>query len=174
MALMVIFSMGGLAVRRHASPNRLRCRPSVVNVDSSEIDVVLDPWPVRTGQGVVAAGRVRVTETGMERDLRSTPAAGRWDDVDLLEYAARALWSWVTVPLLDDPGPGHRLIRDADGLVVRHEEGEVIHELSGHCDFGGLVVATRRRTHGRHGVPLEWADLVAAHMIPSTPTQPLN
>ena len=115
---------------------------------------------------------MRVTETGTERALRTTPAPGRWDDVDLLEYAARALWSWIAVPLALEDGPG--VVRDDEGVVVRYEEGELVHELSGHCDFGGVLVATQRRTRSRHGVPLEWADLVAAHMIPSTPTQPLN
>ena len=46
---MVIFSMGGLMVRRHASPNRLRCRPSVVALGGGAIDVVLDPFPDRSG-----------------------------------------------------------------------------------------------------------------------------
>ncbi len=167
---MAIFSMGGLAIRRHASPNRLRCRPSVVDLDAPELNVVLDPWPDRRGQGVVAAGRARVTETGAERELRGTPAPGRWDDLDLLEYTAQALWSWIAVPLRDGPG----LVRDGEGLVVRHEEGGVVHELSRHCDFGGVLVATRRRTRSRRGAPLAWADLVAAHVIPSTPAQPLN
>ena len=150
--LMIIFSLGGLTVRRHANPNRLRCRPALVALDGP-LDVTLDPYPDRTGQGVVAGGRVRVVADGVDvasRDLSPTPAPGRWDDLDLLEYAACSVWSWV--------GAGER---------DRQEDGDLVHELTDHCDFGGVVVATRRRTRNRHGVQVAWADLVAAHVIPA-------
>lgn len=156
---MVIFSMGGLTLRRHSNPNRLRCRTGLVTL-GGPLDVTLDPYPERTGQGVVAGGRVRLVADAVDvaaRDLASPPAAGRWDDLDLLEYAACSLWSWVGA------GPATRL-----------EEGDLVHELSDHCDFGGVVVATRRRTRNRHGVALAWADLVAAHVIPAAPTKTLN
>jgi len=151
--LMIIFSMGGLMLRRHGHANRLRCRPALVAVGAPEIDVTLDPYPDRTGQGVVAGGKVRVVADGVDvasRDLSPSPAPGRWDDLDLLEYAACSLWSWVSA-----------------GPLTRQEEGDLVHELSDHCDFGGVVVATRRRTRNRHGVPVAWADLVAAHVIPT-------
>jgi hypothetical protein len=141
---------------------------------------VLDPYPERKGQGVVADGRVRVLADDMEigaRELSGTPIVGRWDDLDLLEYTACSLWSWVALPVMWDLPPGrhevtvqartHTIMVNGDRAVTRHDEGGVIHHLSGHCDFGGVLVATRRRTRNRHGVPLAWADLVAAHVIPT-------
>lgn len=154
---MIIFSMGGLILRRHSKPNRLRCRTALVAL-GGPLDVTLDPYPERTGQGVVAGGKVRVVADGVDvatrdlvtRNVAAAPAPGRWDDLDLLEYAACSLWAWVGA-----------------GEATRQEEGDLVHELSGHCDFGGVTVATRRRTRNRHGVAVAWADLVAAHSIPA-------
>lgn len=182
---MVIFSMGGLTLRRHANPSRLRCRTGLVALGGPH-EVVIDPYPARTGKGVVGAGQVRVVADDVDmaaRAMSSTPGGGRWDDLDLLEYAAASLWTWVALPLLFELEPRagvqeitvptgwpaisgvHRLTVDESGAVTRHEEGDVVHGLSGHCEFGGALVATRRRTRTRHGVPVAWADLVAAHMI---------
>lgn len=151
---MVIFSMGGLTVRRQA-----RCRTGLVGLEGP---------PHVEIQPTVAGHR---------------PGVGA-DDVEL----AAALWTWVALPLQFPLEPGrrqditvpdgwpaapgvHTLTVDDDGAVTRHEEGDLVHDLSGHCDFGGVLVATRRRTrrrtHGRHGLPLGWADLVAAHVIPT-------
>jgi hypothetical protein len=66
---------------------------------------------------------------------------------------------------------------DAAGRVHRHEEGRLVHELTGHCDFEGVVVATRRRTRARVGgrlVPVHWADVVAAHVLPDPTAHALN
>jgi hypothetical protein len=155
---------------------------------------VIDPFPERAGRGVVDGGRVRlIGENGIEiasKERSSTGAGGRWGDLELLEFAATALWTWVALPLAFDLGPGrhevttppeslatpgvHALTVDADGRVIRHEDGDVVHHLSGQCDFGGVLVATRRRTRSRLGAPIGWADLVAAHVIPAAPSETLN
>ena len=123
----------------------------------------------------------------------------RWDDLDLLGFAAATRWPWLALPVfLDDPAgvvrnrdtgvrevelparwPGagrrHVLHLDAEGRVYRHEEGGLVHQLSGHCDFGGAELATRRRTYRRGGqTTLAWADVVAAHVLPGEHRKSLN
>ncbi|MGH9280215.1 MAG: hypothetical protein ACRD12_19205, partial [Acidimicrobiales bacterium] len=65
------------------------------------------------------------------------------------------------------PGAGrHRLHLDGDGRVYRHDEGNVVHHLSGHCDFGGVELATSRRTRRRgRDLTVGWGDVVAAHLL---------
>src|SRR5947209_7364393 len=198
---MVIFSVGGLGLAVHGKSGTLRCQPSVVTL-AAPLDVVLDPFPEPGVRGVVSAGRARVVRDGVDvagGALSRELPPGRWSDVDVLAYSATTLFGWIVLPvLLDDPawerrqlepadglrrlevtvsGQRHVVGVDGDGLVRRHEEGRVVHELSGHCDFEGIVVATPRRTRtrakpDRRSVPVGWADVVAAHVLPNVPSGP--
>ena len=216
---MVIFSVGGVGMGRHGKRAVLRCQPSVVTLSGPPV-IVLDPFPALGGgaasrpeadphRGVVAGGRARLLRGEVELDARplAAPGRGRWDDLDVLSFAAATLFGWIVLPaMLHDPAlavrelegpragalgrlevtapPGwpagatrHVLHVDADGLVHRHEEGRLVHELAGHCDFDGALIATRRRTRARVGgrlVPLRWADVVAAHVLADPAAQTLN
>src|SRR5947209_16894632 len=152
---MVIFSVGGVGLAAHGKSGALRCQPSVVTL-GGPLGVVLDPFPEPDSRGVVGDGRARVLRDGEEvagGPVDGELPRGRWGDVDVLSYAATTLFGWIVLPvLLDDPGvawrqlePADELRRleatvsgrrhvvgvDADGLVRRHEEGRVVHELSG-------------------------------------------
>jgi hypothetical protein len=136
---------------------------------------------------------------------RGGRARARWDDLDVLAFAGTTLWTWVALPLrLDDPnlavrrheptaaegltrvavtvpegwpasGIEHVVHVDGEGRVRRHEEGRFVHHLSGHCDFGGVVVPTRRRSRaGGDRVAVLWADVVAAALLPDIPSRSLN
>jgi hypothetical protein len=188
---MVIFSMGGLELQRHLRGGAVRCRTGLMPI-AIPPQVTLDPYPGREGKGVVEDGSARLLDAdGAEIARRPVgPGAGgfRWDDLVLLAYTAGALWAWLVLPLaLDDPavtvrevderrrevewpdgGRPHLLHLDGEGRVVRHDDGDLVHELSGHCDFGGAELATVRRSRRRDGhATVAWADVVAAHVLPS-------
>lgn len=195
--LMVIFSLGGVHMAGHVRPRAVRCQPAFVPLQG-EPQVVLDPFPEKGHRGTVEGGQVRIGP-GDARPLAAAARGGRWDDLDLAAFAARQLWAWVALPLVlarpevsvraaghrrlevtvpaqwpAPPGP-HVLHLDGDDLVVRHEEaGGLVHELIEHCEFSGVPVATRRRTRGRGGVTVLWADVVAAAVHPSVAQKPLN
>jgi hypothetical protein len=200
--VMVIFSLGGASLAAHGKRSALRCQPSVLTLAAPPV-IVLDPYPTSGAKGIVADGRARVVGGDAEVDGRplGPPGRGRWDDLDVLSFAAATLFGWIVLPaLLDDPALAvrrldagrldvtvpdgwpagaerHVLHVDGDGLVRRHDEGHLVHELSGHCDFGGVVVATRRRTRARVAgrlVPMHWADVVAAHVLPEPAAHALN
>jgi hypothetical protein len=186
-ALMVIFSLGGLTLATHRRSAAVRCRTAFVPVPSPSGEpprVVLAPYPDEGLQGIVEGGRARVVRGDDEVGSRALDELGggarRWDDLDVLIFAATSLWAWVALPLAVaarlEPGrsvtvtaepdwpvlsPAHVLVADEAGRVVRHEEGGSVHRLSGHCDFGGVTVATHRRTLA-HGVAVLWGDVVAA------------
>ena len=201
--LMVIFSAGGLGLAVHGRSGTIRCQPSVVTL-AAPLDVVLEPFPEAGSRGLVAGGRARIVRDDVDVASGAVGAdlpRGRWSDLDVLSYAASTLFGWIVLPvILDGPaverrelepsgdlrrvevvvlGRRHVVGVDGDGLVRRHEEGHVIHELSGHCDFEGTIVATRRRTlirtdpaWNRRSVPVAWADVVAAHVLPVAPIGP--
>lgn len=170
--VVVIFSLGGLTLRRHLRSGAVRCCTGYVALDGSR-QVVLDPFPERGRRGSVVDGRVRVWRDDVE--VPPEPERGvRWDDHRLVEFAARTLCDWIALPLrLDGAAPGrheldggeHVLWVAADGRVTRHQERTSghVHELSGHCELEGVRLATRRRTRDRRGIPLLWADVVAGH-----------
>ncbi|MGH9226439.1 MAG: hypothetical protein ACRD2W_22205 [Acidimicrobiales bacterium] len=181
--LMAIFSLGGLHMTR-ARPRAVRCTPGFLAMDGSR-RVVLDPFPEKGMTGVLEDGYARLSRG--DHEVASQPWTGpsvgkrRWTDLDLLVFAGMTLWTWIGLPLelhdqagavveLDVPSDWpatsrhHVLYRDEQGNVVRHEEGPLIHKLSAHCEFGGAVVATRRRTRAVRGVTVLWADVVAAAM----------
>jgi hypothetical protein len=186
-ALMVIFSLGGVTLTTHRRSRAVRCRTAFVPVPGPSTDpprVVLAPFPAEGSQGIVEAGRARVVRGAEEVGSRALNELGggarRWDDLDVLIFAATSLWAWVALPLVVaerlEPGrsvavtaeadwpvlsPTHVLVADGRGRVVRHEEVGAVHRLSGHCDFGGVTVATHRRTHA-HGLAVLWGDVVAA------------
>jgi hypothetical protein len=191
---MVIFSAGVVGVGAHGKRAALRCQPSVVTLGGPPT-IVLDPFPSDGAHGMVAGGRARVVRDGAEVGARALapPGKRRWDDLDVLSFAAATLFGWIVLPaMLGDPvlrvrplepgrlevsvsagwptGPAEHVVDvGADGLVYRHEEGRLVHDLTGHCDFEGTIVATRRRTRARVGgrlVPIGWADVVAAHVLP--------
>lgn len=195
---MAIFSMGGLTLQRHLRGGAVRCRTGFIPLGLPP-RVTVEPYPGRGGKGIVEDGWARLVGAGgTELDRRRLgelrPQTLRWDDLGLLSYTAAALWTWLVLPLaLDDPGlcvrgrPGRRLEvevpegspgggvthvlhLDAEGRTYRHEEGNLVHHLSGHCDFGGAVLATNRRTQGRaHDLTVAWAHVVAAHLLPANP-----
>ncbi len=199
--LMVIFSVGGLGAAVHGvRTGLLRCQPAVVTL-AAVPEIVLDPFPSPGSTGVVAGDRARVMRGDVEVAARSVLAPlsrRRWDDLDVLAFAAATLSAWIVLPaMLDDPAVGARELEPAAGVrrvevptaaggshvlhvddrgwVTRHEEDPFVHELSGHCDFGGITVATRRRTRIQRGgrwLPVQWADVVAAHAIPDHPQNP--
>ncbi|HVL27630.1 MAG TPA: hypothetical protein VM390_05750 [Acidimicrobiales bacterium] len=147
-------------------------------------------------RGVVAGGEVRMLAAGGSEvasgPLAALAAAGgaRAGDLQLLGFVAAQLWTWVGLPLalsapgveVADRGGGvvdvtvpegwpverrsHRLHLDGEGRVVRHQDGPFVHHLSGHCDFGGVTVATRRRTTAADRVTVLWGDVVAAAVHP--------
>ncbi|MGH9280669.1 MAG: hypothetical protein ACRD12_21575, partial [Acidimicrobiales bacterium] len=157
--LMVIVSLGGFALQRHLRAGAVRCRPAIVTLDGPP-QVTLDPYPGRQGRGIVADGWARLVdgdgaEVAARRLTDAGPAALRWDDLDVLSYTAATVWTWLALPLALDrpeltvvardggalevqvpdgwPGAGRHLLHiDGDGRVFRHEEGHVVHHLSGH------------------------------------------
>lgn len=199
--LMAIFSLGGPMLSAHLRPRAVRCRTGfLVFGGDGPPEVVLEPFPGKEEgtRGVVGGGTARLLRGDVEVVRRELSAVhkGRWDDLDLLAFAATTLWTWVGLPLaLDRPevstqerepgvlevtvpeewpatGTGHVLHLDGEGRVMRHEERGLVHHLSGHCDFGGVNVATRRRTRGSRGVTVLWADVVAAAAFPQRPPNP--
>jgi hypothetical protein len=199
--VMAIFSLGGPTLSAHLRSRAVRCRTGFFVVGGDDPpEVVLDPFPTKEpgARGVVSSG-VATLFRGDEQ-VASQPAAPaarrRWDDLDLLAFAATTLWTWIGLPLaLDHPGvrvrareagvldvtvptgwpatgSDHVLHLDGEGHVVRHEERGVVHHLSGHCDFSGVNIATRRRSRSAAGVPLLWADVVAAVVFPQPPQNP--
>ena len=97
------------------------------------------------------------------------------EDVLVRERAGRRLEVELP-PAWPATASRHALQVDPDGRIVRHRETwsvrgrhvGVHHELGGHCDFGGVLVATTRRSR------LIWTDVVAAALIPKIPSRPLN
>jgi hypothetical protein len=71
----------------------------------------------------------------------------------------------------------HVLHIDGEGRIVRHDERVTVlgrqvavsHEVRGHCEFEGVLLAIHRRTRGLGGAPVLWTDVVAAHVIPRRP-----
>lgn len=156
---MVIFSLGGLALQRHLRGRAVRCGTAVVPI-GEEGPIVLDPFPRPGSRATVEGGRVRLWRDGVEvpdpgPGRRGRPGRVRWTDHELLRFTATTLHDWLVSPTTETP----------DGLV---------HHLTDHCSFGDVVVATRRRSYDRHGIPVLWADLVAAHLLPSSEEKSLN
>ena len=191
---MAIFSLGGLQLATHTRPQAVRCQPGFIPMDEGRPpQVILDPFPEKGMRGVLEDGWARLfrgdEEVGSQPLGTASIGGGRWwTDLDLLVFAGTTLWTWIGLPLaLDRPevvvgerAPGvldvavpadwpatstrHVLHLGAQGQVVRHWEGRYEHELREHCEFGGAVVATRRRTRALRGVTVLWADVVAAAM----------
>lgn len=175
---MVIFSLGGLTLRRHLRSGAVRCATAYVTLGGSR-EVVLDPFPERGRRGSVVDGCVRVWRGDVEVPGGARHGV-RWDDHRLVGFAAGTLWDWIALPLrLDGAAPGrheldggeHVLWVAGDGRVTRHEERASghVHELSDHCELEGVRLATRRRTRDRHGIPVLWADVVAGHAFALEP-----
>jgi hypothetical protein len=172
--LMLIFSLGGLILHRHLRAGAVRCSTALLPLGDGEL--VLDPFPGKGSRGVVGAdGRPRLWRDGVE-----VPDPGgrglRWSDHQLVDFVATNLTSWIRLPLaVEERGPGehevdgHVLWVAEDGRVTRHREPAtgLTHHLRDHCEFGGVMVATRRRTYDRRGIPVLWADVVAGHAIPA-------
>ena len=146
---MVIFSLGGWTLERHGRGHTVRCCTAVLPV-GGDGDVVLDPFPQKGSRAVVSAdGAVRVWRDG-EEVAAAAPSRVRWNDHELVAFVAETLRDWLVTP------------------VASGRDGEVHHD-EDLCDFDGVRIATRRRTTNRHGFPVLWADVVAAHVIPSKP-----
>jgi hypothetical protein len=180
-SLMVIFSLGGAQLVRRMRSRSVRCRTGFLPLEGPP-EVMISPWPAAEEgtRGVVAGGEVRMLAAG----------GARAGDLQLLGFVAAQLWTWVGLPLalsapgveVADRGGGvvdvtvpegwpverrsHRLHLDGEGRVVRHQDGPFVHHLSGHCDFGGVTVATRRRTTAADRVTVLWGDVVAAAVHP--------
>ena len=180
--LMAIFSLGGLRMGAHTRPRAVRCIPGFLPLDGSH-RVILDPFPQKGTRGVLEEGYARLFRDDREvgRQPLSQPLGSRWTDLDLLVFAGTTFWTWIGLPLEVGDREGrvvefdaapdwpvttahHVLHRDEEGNVVRHDEGRLVHELREHCEFGGAVVATRRRTRTPQAVTVLWADVVAAAM----------
>jgi len=179
---MAIFSLGGLWMTARGRGRAVRCIPGFLPMDGSH-RVILDPFPEKGMRGVLEGGRARLFRGDDEVGSQPVGAGGfppakrRWTDLDLAVFAGTTLWTWIGLPLafpdqdeVDVPAgwPAtsrhHVLHRDGAGNVVRHDEGGLTHELAEHCEFGGAVVATRRRTQAVRGVTVLWGDVVAAAM----------
>ena len=188
---MVIFSLGGLWMASRGRLRSIRCIPGFLPVEGPP-RVILDPFPGPDSgtRGVLEGGRARLLRGDEEvasQPLAESPLRKRkWSDLDLLAFAGTNLWTWVGLPLvLDRPevvctetAPGwldvtvpdgwpatsrrHILRLDRDGQVVGDDEGPLVHELREHCEFGGVVVATRRRTRSAPRLTVLWGDVVAA------------
>lgn len=177
---MAIISLGGAHLVAHGRPRDVRCIPGFLPLDGSH-RVILDPFPAKGMKGVLEGGQARLYRGDEEVASQSLaqPLGRWWTDLDLLVFAGTTFWTWIGLPLdmADRPGrtvtvdlppdrPSttrhHVLERDGEGNVVRHVEGAWTHELREHCEFGGAVVATRRRTRNARGLTIAWADVVAA------------
>ncbi|MFN2506691.1 MAG: hypothetical protein ABR540_21175 [Acidimicrobiales bacterium] len=197
---MAIFSLGGLALASHLRPQAVRCRTAFIATDGSP-GVRFDGEPSEPAEPAEPGGGG--LGRWDDREVLAFAGASLWSWVGLpfalghpdvetrelpLGHAEGAAEGWARLEVRLPPswpagGARHLLDVDPQGRIRRHEERlsvlggsrAVRHELSGHCEFGGALVATHRATAlPRPRIPVLWGDIVAAHLLPRVPTKPLN
>jgi hypothetical protein len=104
----VVFSAGGPALASKLRPFALRS--VAVSVPTAlPPRAVLDPFPSAGLRGQLEPGVVRIVDgaTGRARAERAVPgghaglaARRRWDDLDLLRFAAGAMWTYLALPFV--------------------------------------------------------------------------
>lgn len=169
--LMVIFSEGGLALASRLQPQAVRCLTGFMTPDPA---VTLDRYPEPGGSGVVEGGEARLLVDGQLRGSRPIGESGRraplrWDELDVLAFAATTLWTWIVLPLvLDDERLDVRELTSEDGglrrLEVRVPEAwpatSAVHVL--HVGGGGRIVRHDERLV-LLGRPLEVTHELSTH-----------